>query len=59
MKKITAGEIMKNKNTNEVKIRKPSLFIYTIPAYIVKFMAKISKVSKKKNQIAKAASTNW
>lgn len=32
---------MKNKNTNEVKIRKPSLFIYTIPAYIVKFMAKI------------------
>lgn len=32
---------MKKKDNGEIKIRKPSFFIYTIPAYIVKFIAKI------------------
>ena len=32
---------MKDKKAKEVKIRKPSFFIYTIPAYIVKLIARI------------------
>ncbi len=32
---------MKEKKAKEHKIRKPSFFIYTIPAYIVKFIARI------------------
>ena len=32
---------MKDRKAKEVKIRKPSFFIYTIPAYIVKLIARI------------------